>query len=126
MRWQEEAACRGVRAPLWDAAVHGETAEQREARHHEARNYCRRCPVALACWEAVDWQWDEGIRAGMLLPEKKTAARAEHGRPRTEIRHGTEAGHAAHKRRGEHPCWPCREADRLAHAERHAKKRRAS
>jgi hypothetical protein len=71
-----DAACATVKdKTLWDAAVHGETPEERTWRHHQAKAVCRRCPVAFECAQAIDWTWDEGVRAGELLPDKKTAAR---------------------------------------------------
>jgi len=65
---------------LWDANVHGETPFQREVRHIQAKAICATCPVGFECAQAIDWTWDEGIRAGTLLPEKKTAARTARAR----------------------------------------------
>ena len=48
--WAAEAACAG-RQPLMDEEVHGESAEEREARYHRAASVCRRCPVLTECDE---------------------------------------------------------------------------
>ena len=74
-KWRRDAACAGHPEPLWDQTVHGEDAEEREARHHKAAAICKRCPVAFECGKSVDWTLDEGVRAGVLLPIKKQAAR---------------------------------------------------
>ncbi|QPR31570.1 WhiB family transcriptional regulator [Corynebacterium amycolatum] len=34
---------------MFDSDVNGESKEQREARHHQARNLCRRCEVFMQC-----------------------------------------------------------------------------
>lgn len=116
--WRAQAACAGNPQPLWDAKVHGESDEQREWRHHQAKAVCRRCPVAFECATAIDWTWDEGVRAGTLLPDKKTAARPRGERP---INHGTESGAKVHRRRGQKPCDACRNGERRADTERKAR-----
>lgn len=122
--YPEAAACaRSSDKTLWDSVVHGENLYQREARHAQAKAICHGCPVALECAVAVDWAIDEGIRAGHLLPEKKTAYRSVRDR---EIPHGTEAGYAQHRRRGNvpplsDPCG-CRGAARRAAADRDARR----
>jgi WhiB family redox-sensing transcriptional regulator len=45
------AACAG-RAPMFDAELPGETAEQREVRHHRAIDICSTCNVRAACTAA--------------------------------------------------------------------------
>jgi len=42
------AACTG-KAPMFDDWIHGEPAEDREARLQEARKVCRGCPVWAGC-----------------------------------------------------------------------------
>jgi hypothetical protein len=74
--WRRHAACSfSADLTLWDAAVEGETPERKAQRHASAKAICRACPVAQKCGESVDFRWDEGIRAGHALPEKKNAAR---------------------------------------------------
>lgn len=77
-----DALCaRSADRTLWDCAVHGETAAQRDTRHALAKQVCAACPVAVECLRAVDPVWDEGIRGGVLLPIKKTAARTPDAQP---------------------------------------------
>lgn len=62
------AACGGVAEPLWDAAVDGETDDERTARHLRALVICRHCPIRRECAADVDVRHDDGIRGGMVLP----------------------------------------------------------
>ncbi len=63
-----------------------------------------------ACWDA------EAAHARARLAEKRRTqprktSTNKGGRPVQPIRHGTPAGHAAHRRREEQPCTECREAN---------------
>lgn len=79
--WRRDAACSLSPDPqFWDDKIDDEPAEYRTFRHEHAKAICRRCPVAFQCATSVDMQWDEGIRAGQLLPPKKNAARPVHER----------------------------------------------
>lgn len=53
-----------------------------------------------------------GCRAGIL-----------DGRPQ---RHGDHAGFIAHKRRGEEPCWPCKQGESAYQAERRESRKAAA
>ena len=46
--WATLASCAGEWT-LMDEEVHGETAEEREARYWRAASVCRRCPVLTEC-----------------------------------------------------------------------------
>lgn len=119
--WRARAACAGNPRPeLWDATVAGETADEREWRHHQAKAVCARCPVAFECAQAIDWTWDAGVRAGTLLPETRAVIRRPPGEQ--PINHGTEGGERVHRRRGEKPCHACRNAALRADAERRARR----
>ncbi|MDI9917859.1 WhiB family transcriptional regulator [Rhodococcus sp. IEGM 1379] len=62
------AACAG-HAPLFDDILDegNEPPEEREARHHQARSICRRCPVAAHCETAANEDdTTSGIWAGRL------------------------------------------------------------
>lgn len=61
------AACAG-RWPVFDLDVHGETPEDREARHHQARAVCRTCTVTAACHHTAQRldRRAEGVWAGTL------------------------------------------------------------
>lgn len=111
-RWYDFAACRG-QAPLFDAPTHPHgfrTATERaseDERVHRAKLICGRCSVIQQCADDALPGCDEGIRAGQMLPPID--------KPRGHVyRHGTEGGYKTHKRRGEKPCYECREANRLA------------
>ncbi|WP_168168148.1 WhiB family transcriptional regulator [Corynebacterium sp. MSK032] len=74
------AACAGY-SPLFDSDVNGESKEQREARHHQARSICRQCPVLTECTTTAGTlpkDHRQGIWAGMWIDEptrhKGTAA----------------------------------------------------
>lgn len=75
------AACAGL-APLHDDRVPGEDDEQREARHHQARTLCARCPALLRCTAELPHlqPHDHGIWAGTL---RTTPPRARPSRTRT-------------------------------------------
>lgn len=74
--WRRHAACSfSADLTLWDAAVEGEQPEEKDQRHELAKKVCRACPVGEKCAETVDLRWDEGIRNGKALPEKKNATR---------------------------------------------------
>ena len=114
--WRRDAACSfSADLRLWDADLYGESREDRAWRHEHAKAICRTCPVLEQCRAAIDWTRDDGIRAGELIPVRKHATRP--GRLR-DIRHGTESGATAHKRRGEKPCDRCRIAAIEAHQRR--------
>lgn len=74
----EGAACAGM-APLFDERGENETAAHAEARHHQARTICSRCPVLLNCHAAAT-DLPKGQRSGIwagrtITPkEKRTAA----------------------------------------------------
>ncbi|GAA1052386.1 WhiB family transcriptional regulator [Dietzia natronolimnaea] len=67
-KWVEHAACAGLQ-PLHDEDVHGDSAEEREARYWRAAGVCRRCPVLAEC---LAWRRDTpvahrvGVSAGRV------------------------------------------------------------
>lgn len=64
------AACKG-HSPLFDAAMPGESTEQRDERHHTAIRICRRCPERTACLAArltdSGLQRDHGVYGGQVF-----------------------------------------------------------
>jgi hypothetical protein len=70
--WPADGLCVGSRDPLWDASIEGEPATERVARHKEAVAICRRCPVRLPCFRAVDPEKDDGVRGGVVLAALKS------------------------------------------------------
>ena len=95
-----------------------------------AKALCARCENEDACltWALENGEVDWGIFGGKSPSERKKLLRERDrqqrrpGGPPKPIRHGTEGGMAAHRRRGEvvpgsDPCG-CRRAAALARAER--------
>lgn len=67
--WRRRAACLGTSEPLWDDRLDPETDHHREYRHNRAKAICRgECPVRAECSADADWQTDEGVRGGYVLP----------------------------------------------------------
>ncbi|WP_368410413.1 WhiB family transcriptional regulator [Corynebacterium sp.] len=67
------ASCAG-HSPLFDADIQGETKQQREARHHQARTICRHCPVLTQCTAVagrLPQDHRQGLWAGILLDNTK-------------------------------------------------------
>lgn len=135
LRWQDDARCAGT--PV-DVFFHealslrsGTTFARERALQHQpvrdALNLCALCPVRTDCLntamaaESGDGTQRHGIWGGLLPHERAELAKAmpQQRRPRP-IKHGTEAGYGAHKRRHETPCDECRAANALAHAARKA------
>lgn len=91
--WRLRALCRSFPAQWWDDSLDGlrETREQRQARHAQAVEVCRRCPVAAQCEADYDRSLDEGVRFGRVLPPLGPPSRVARfgsgdkgGRPRSD------------------------------------------
>ena len=90
----------------------------------EAVKVCREyCPVLAECRErAIRGNLEFGVVGGMSAPGRRAAASAAGvPLPVVEPKHGTEAGAKRHRRAGERPCGPCRDAENAAHRERRAR-----
>lgn len=92
---------------------------------------CQGCPFRSECIELVlprKARFD-GVCGGRLFLDGQIYATCQGADPDelteqgTYIAHGTEAGARAHNRLGEPACAWCREAGRIAQAQRRAKKR---
>lgn len=118
--WMDAAACRGLNPELFFPG--------KGDRGHEARRVCAECPVRVPCAEyaltapfAAQGIWggtDEVERSQLRPPSDGTRVRWHSDRC------GTPAGAKRHYRRGEKPCAPCLEAQRINH--RHATAQRAA
>ena len=67
------AACIG-RGRLFDDTIHGESAEDRAARHDAASRICARCPAARECADLarqLPAEHRQGVWAGRLHEEPK-------------------------------------------------------
>ena len=127
--WRELANCAGSAEPyLFDATIDDDGKERPDARamrHALALQICRSCSVRDQCLAEALGERTEGVRGGVVLPPLKFQHLKHPERARTEIPHNTEAGFAAHKRRGV-PVDPldtcgCRGAARRAREQRERK-----
>lgn len=70
--WRRRAACSfSADLTLWDTYVWDETPAEREGRYRLAKAVCASCPVRVECARSIDWELDDGIRAGELLPDRR-------------------------------------------------------
>ncbi len=71
-RWQEDAACRGLRTNVFFLAA-GERGTAAMDREEEAKAVCRDCPVIAQCRQyAVDTREPYGVWGG-LSPHERVA-----------------------------------------------------
>ncbi len=98
--WEHQAACRN--APDPDIFFNAKRA-------NDAKRYCSRCPVVLACREAGQTAY-RGVWAGEYV--MRTTTGPSPSAPYLPTAHGNEAGYSRHIYNGEEPCRQCR----LAHA----------
>lgn len=129
--WLERAACRGANSDLFFPWSSGTSLRQmtREAAV-EPLIICATCPVREECLEEAvltDGLLPQGVRGGLIPPERREIARARGVRSRAERAScGTEAGYYRHLRTlGEPACAECRGAHSRAVSDR-AKRRIAS
>lgn len=86
---------------------------------------CDRCPVKDACLtEAIDAKHSYGVWGGMTTEQReRLITKRKPGRQRAREQHGTEAGYAQHRRRGDQACDECMAAANLAAGIRRDKRR---
>ena len=109
INWRDSAACKDDPTPdRWFVSP-------RDSRGiNAARAVCKHCPVAADCLRyALANPSLTGIW-GMTTEGQRTRMRKGTPRPLPPIKHGTEGGERAHRRRGEKPCRPCQDASNLA------------
>jgi hypothetical protein len=119
MTWTDHAACKSMPLDLFFPGP-GE-------RPTDAIAVCRACPVATDCLEAAETEEASmllvdlrGIRGGLTAPERARRRRSRNpgAMPLRAIQHGTEAGAAQHRRRGEPACADCKTAVAVAKVDR--------
>lgn len=114
--WERDAACRGMGpARFYPPETNKGTA---------AKQVCADCPVKGACLAeamAHDPLDDFGVRGGLTEWERQHL-RGNYVRPGRPIRHGTEGGYKAHRRRHEPACDECMTAQRVASAGRRSRR----
>jgi WhiB family transcriptional regulator, redox-sensing transcriptional regulator len=97
--WTVEALCQQV-----DPDAHF---PEKGASAKDAKKVCAGCTVRVQCLDyAIEHQEQYGVWGGLNYRERLRVAK-QPGRAARPIRHGTEAGYAAHRRRGETPCEHC-------------------
>lgn len=113
-RFDGVAACSEIGGDAWFPDPGGDA--QRITR--QAQDVCRRCDVREAClqWALANDEW--GTWGGLTEDERRRLPGTRRVIPVDDIDHGTEAGEKQHRRRGENPCWHCRDATRLANTAR--------
>jgi WhiB family redox-sensing transcriptional regulator len=102
MTWQRQAACVNADPDLFFPDL-GRVAGVLQS--VDARTICAGCPVRAPC---LNFAIREDIRDGIwggTLPDERPRTR------RQPIDHGTPGGYIAHRRRGETPCFECKEAN---------------
>ena len=115
--WKDHARCVGLDPNLFmmpDSYLNGRKAARVEPRMSEARAVCASCPVGLECErDGTADMWS--IRNG-LTPRERGASVVKPGQQ--PIRHGSESGATAHRRRGEPACDACLAGEAKAWRER--------
>jgi WhiB family redox-sensing transcriptional regulator len=101
--WREWAACFGLDPEQFFPAPSGHP-----DRAAEAKRVCAGCPVRELCLADALANADmHGVRGGKTADERLKLRRRAHRRKATC---GNRGGYVAHRKRGEQPCDPCREA----------------
>lgn len=99
--WLAAAACRPWPAHWWYP--------KRGDVGHQAKQICAGCPVRTTCLDhAITTGERFGIWGGVGI-EQHRHVRSPGGQ-KQPIRHGTDGGYMAHRRRGEQACPACRHA----------------
>lgn len=114
--WMQEALCQEVDPDLF-YAERGDAAQV-----DRAKQVCRRCPVVVECLEhAVKTGEVHGVWGG-LAPQERVEWRQRRGMTRKGLSlddwHGSAGGYRKHYREGTKVCQACREAERVARANR--------
>jgi WhiB family transcriptional regulator, redox-sensing transcriptional regulator len=96
--WRESANCAGIHVDMFFP--------EKGSLPYGVREVCGNCDVQAQCLQyALDNGERYGIWGGMSETKRRTMKR-NRSQPKP-IAHGTEAGAATHRRRGETPCGPC-------------------
>jgi WhiB family redox-sensing transcriptional regulator len=115
--WTESAVCQSVDPELFFPQKGGSV--------RAAKRVCAVCPVRADCLaDALAHGERFGVWGG--LSDRERLRLRLHGKPPTpafQIRHGTESGYYAHRRRHEPPCEGCRVAASKANGERKNRRR---
>jgi len=122
--WKDRAACAGMKPDVFmvpDSYLKGRKASRIEPDMAKARAVCATCPVGRECEaDGTDDMWS--IR-NSKTPRERGASATKPGQ--SEIRHGSESGATAHRRRGEPACDACLAGEAAAWRVRAARRRSA-
>ncbi len=120
--WMAQAACRLEDPELFFPGTKGDAARTQTA---EATAVCCGCPVLNDCLQhVIAIRPEHGVWAAMSEADRrcmfKARRRASMQRPvdPADVEHGTRRGYDWHRRQGEPPCDPCREAENARGRER--------
>lgn len=118
--WMAEAACIGVDPDVFYQQAKG----RKPADWTEAREVCASCPVRAQCLADAIESRDQFAFLGGLTPEERRPLLPKlPPSMRLPIKHGTNGGYEAHRRRGEKPCLRCKGAATAARRAREAQAR---
>lgn len=123
MSWRDEAACRGRTDLDWFATQEtpGAPSLSYKANRDACLAICAECAVRGDCLaDALTEGEPYGIRGGYTSRQRQRMARPPVLQP---IRHGTQAGYQAHRRRGEDPCAACKAGNATETAQRRVRAR---
>lgn len=106
--WMDGALCAQVDMDIFYPEKGGTT--------RPAKAICARCDVQSECLIfALEHDERFGVWGGKSERERRRLNRGTRPR-RSRSKCGTTGGYQAHYRRGEKPCQPCRDAEKLARA----------
>ncbi len=91
-----------------------------------AKRVCADCTVTTEClaFALAHGELDYGVWGGKSVTERQRLHPSTRGgRPRREIRHGTEGGYDTHRRRDETPCAECTDAAKQGRRRRKEQRR---
>ena len=108
----DDAACLGMSLDIF-VPPEGLTEDRRSELDLHAKEVCRSCPLLQQCADHA---------VGAREHYGTWGALTEHDR-KWPITHGTRGGALTHRRRGEKPCDPCREAERARNREEETRRK---
>lgn len=108
--WMTQAACRGMTGLFFP---------EKGQPTAEAKRVCAACPVRQECLQHA---FDNVERYGVWGGKGERERRGLHERSLPPIKHGTDAGYKAHRRRGEPACSVCKFGHSQSTARRNAER----
>jgi WhiB family transcriptional regulator, redox-sensing transcriptional regulator len=113
--WQEDALCRSYPNEwFFPEPGHSDIAAK-------GKKVCRACPVQQQCLEHILANPAFGTWGGLTEHDRTKMRLPLQPRIHRPQVHGTLAGYTRHQRAGESPCASCKNAQRIAAAERRSR-----